>query len=141
MVALKRNPWIFVVLLVVVLAAAVWVFWPDSATQTLLAAPPSDFGSLLEWLLANGGAGIAVVVGFVMSWLLEAWPWFAGLSGQIKQAFVAGFSIALGLGALWLKAHPATVDAMQPWADWLVMAIGIWLATQAAHKLVTRPKG
>ena len=72
--------------------------------------------SFYEFLQYAGGPGIGVVVGFVMSFLVEYWPWFAGLAERPKRLVFFGFCFVLPVLCAILKAalgfEPWTFDPL-----------------------------
>ena len=51
--------------------------------------------SFYEFLQYAGGPGIGVVIGFVLSFLIENWPWYANLGERAKRLFFYGLCFVL----------------------------------------------
>ena len=59
--------------------------------------------SFYEFLTYAGGPGVGVVVGFLLSFLIEYWPWFAGLADKPKRLVFFGFCFVLPVLCAILK--------------------------------------
>lgn len=97
-----------------------------SLTQT---STPSDFASLLTWLIAGGGASA------VVSWLAERSTWFQGLDARAKWVLMVVASCLIAIVAkLLLDFLPAQVfSAIEPYATVIIIIVSTYLTGQAAH--------
>lgn len=89
--------------------------------------------SVLTWMTGSD-AGAFVIVAWFLSWLLEGWGKWEGLSSRVKSLVVLGIALLLGLGSVWLKQNPALVAQIDPYFRAGMYAILAWLGTQVAHR-------
>jgi hypothetical protein len=92
---------------------------------------PSELNEFLIWL------GSPIVVGFVLSWLLERLDMWQGLNANAKQLILIGVSIGLPAVSKLLQDNLSTelIEQLQPWWEIIVVGLGIYFASQAAHIL------
>lgn len=90
---------------------------------------------LFSWLLNSGGLIV------ILSWVVERWPWYQGLSADAKKAvFIAGV-IILGLGVYALQLYvPVNIwTLIDPWVN---RAAGLFVLGAGAMGLhaLTKPQ-
>lgn len=100
----------------------------------------------LEEFLRYGqtSAGINIIVGYLLSFLVEVWPAYGGLSERCKRAVIIGLGFVIPVACtvgLWLVSGEAvTVDAV-----WSALAAGFsaYFGSQVAHarQLAAAPPG
>lgn len=91
-----------------------------------------------EALIYASGIGIAVIVGFVISVLLDYWPAYADLTTAQKRALYAGFCLVVPIGAATLRGAlgytPWTFDPLYWHALW--SGVATWIAGTAVHNKI-----
>jgi len=98
-----------------------------------------EFDQFLMWLQ---GEGISIVMGVVMPFLLESWPWFGKFTKPIKRLVSLGFFLIVPVvGALVSAAF-----SYQPWnfvqTFWPALQAGFlaFWASQAIYLLANKKK-
>ena len=90
--------------------------------------------SILDFLTGSDG-GAFLVVGWALAWALEGSPWWQALTGKAKSLIILAVSLALGGLTVYLKMHPAIVEAIAPYVEPLIYVVLAWLGTQVPHKI------
>jgi len=94
-----------------------------------------EFPISLAGLLAP--AGVAVVFGYLQSYLLEWAPWFGEWTAMRKRLFLALLGVVLSVLALAITTYvpAATIEALNPW--YIAVITGVTMvSTEVAHKVV-----
>ncbi len=94
-----------------------------------------EFPNTLAGLLAP--AGVALVFGYLQSYLLEHAPWFQAWTALRKRVFLTGVAVALSILALAITTYaPASaLEALNPL--YIAVVTGITLVSaEATHKVV-----
>ena len=93
-----------------------------------------------EALIYASGIGISVIVGFVISALLDYWPAYAELTTAQKRALYAGFCLVVPVGAATLRGAmgytPWTFDPLYWHA--LFNGVATWVAGTMLHLKVRK---
>lgn len=94
----------------------------------------SNFAELLDWLAGAGGA--VLLAAWALSWALEGWERWEQMPSNQKSAVILAAAVVLTVVAVWARSLPAeTQAALEPYGTGLVICVGVWLATQTAHRL------
>lgn len=95
---------------------------------------PKSFTELLAWLTGAGGAFL--LIAWAAAWGLEGWSTWDRFTSKAKSAIILALSMALALLAAWVQSWSAeTLSAIEPFARAVMVTVGMWLATQTAHRL------
>ncbi len=92
---------------------------------------PENFADLLQAL--QGPLAVGVVV-WAASWGMEEFKFWQALAPKSKSLIVLGFSILLGIGAVWFSGHPEWVAAAEPYIKSVLGVCGAWLGSQVFHR-------
>jgi len=113
-------------ILVFLLLALAFTVTPVFAAQE----GPEDYTltSILVWILA--GPGAAVLVGLLLTQVLENIPAWHKLPSQLKFVLSMVFAGGLALAAQALLASPF-LPTLEPYANTIINAIVVWLASQS----------
>lgn len=122
---IKRAILLAVVLLVVIVSP-------------VLADNGETIPSFDEALIYASGIGIAVIVGFVVSVLLDYWPAYADLTTAQKRALYAGFCLVVPIGAAVLRGVLGYVAWSFDPLIWHALWSGVatWIAGTALHNKI-----
>jgi len=94
-------------------------------------------------IYASSMAGIAVIIGFVISLLLDYWPAYADLTTAQKRALYAVLCLVLPVGAATLRGTmgytPWTFDPLYWHALWC--GVAAWIAGTLMHLKVRKATG
>ena len=115
----------------VLLAVLSWAVF----VSPVLASNGETIPSFDEALIYASGIGISVIVGFVISVLLDYWPAYAELTTAQKRAVYAGFCLVVPVGAATLRGllgyTPWTFDPLYWHAIW--SGVATWIAGTLVH--------
>lgn len=93
-----------------------------------------NLNQILDFLTGADGAGF-LWVSWALSWAFEGAAWWQALSSKLKSLIFLGISGLLGVGAVYLKLHPAVVAAVEPYVQPLIYMVIAWLGSQVAHRM------
>jgi hypothetical protein len=80
-------------------------------------------------------AGIAAVLGFLLSWVVEWWPGFVALEARAKRLAIFVLCLLIGLALLGLSRAVGCAPGIVIEDVWSALAAGFaaFVASQAAH--------
>jgi len=97
-----------------------------------------NFASFLLWFGTSGGAGL---VGFwFVEKLKENWPWFAGLTGEIKWYASLAITAFLAMGAHFLEVGFEYQPIPVGWKGWVEALFSVAFVSIVAATSVYRRK-
>lgn len=120
-----------VLMLVLVLVLAFPLVVSAAASQSPPAQEFTDLPGFLNWIVYSGGALLCI------SWLLEKWKWFQGLTDKAKKVlnFTLSGLLAAGFYAILIYVPPDTLVAIDPFFKIILGFIVAYGAQQAYHQL------
>lgn len=121
---------------IVLLAAICWAVF----VLPVLADNGETIPTFDEALIYASGIGISVIVGFVISVLLDYWPDYADLSTAQKRALYAGFCLVVPVGAAVLRGVLGYVAWSFDPLIWHALWCGVatWIAGTLMHLKVRK---
>lgn len=97
----------------------------------------TQFGEVLLWLT---GIGAPIVVGYLLSWVVENWKKWSTFPKEVKFVVPLVVSVLLSIGAKYLLNFPDIVEEISPYFTMVMTAILTYLGTQKAY-MIAMDKG
>lgn len=94
---------------------------------------PEDWTNLVSVLLWLAGIGAPMIVGYIMSLVLENWPQWHNLPRWVKFLSPMLASVLITFGARWLLAQEDLLTQIAPIFSVIVTAILTYLASQKGY--------